>query len=309
MKANNYELENISPLVRGRIVSINDKEFARDDGEYFSREDQGAKAIKNRSLNLSYRKELSKSETIIEGEFPTSTYDYSSNKDIEISLEFRYARRLGVKLGDRIKIEIQGLDFDTVVTSIRKIKWTSFQPNFFIQFQDGAINDAPKIFISSMRVESEQERRNVQNLIVKKFSNISSVDISKVIEEVLKLMTKMSYILMIMVLLVSISGVLVVIAINYQQFLARRTDIKLLKLIGTPLRTIITIPLIESLLLAVAANLLGVCVGLLSSFVLAKFVCRRCLVNKLRSYALYLWDHTKHLLRDLASFILLRGDT
>ena len=85
-------------------------------------------------------------------------------------------------------------------------------------------------------------------------------------------MTNMSYILMIMVLLVSISGVLVVIAINYQQFLARRTDIKLLKLIGTPLRTIITIPLIESLLLAVAANVLGVCVGLLSSFVLAKFV-------------------------------------
>ena len=86
---------------------------------------------------------------------------------------------MGVGIGDKIKIEIQGLDFDTVVTSIRKIKWTSFQPNFFIQFQDGAINDAPKIYISSMRLDSEKERRKVQNLIVKNFSNISSVDISK----------------------------------------------------------------------------------------------------------------------------------
>ena len=156
MKANNYELENISPLVRGRIVSIGDKEFARDDGEHFSREDQGAKAIKNRSLNLSYRKELEVGD-YYRGEFPTSTYDYSSNKDIEISLEFRYARRLGVKLGDRIKIEIQGLDFDTVVTSIRKIKMDKLPAKLFIQFQDGAINDAPKIFISSMRVESDRK--------------------------------------------------------------------------------------------------------------------------------------------------------
>ena len=123
-----------------------------------------------------------------------------------------------------------------------------------------------------MRLDSENERRKVQNLIVKNFSNISSVDISKVLSELLKLMEKMSYILMIMVLLVSISGVLVVIAINYQQFLSRRTDIKLMKLIGTPIKTIIMIPLIESMLLSVTANVLGVGVGLMSSFILAKYV-------------------------------------
>ena len=115
-------------------------------------------------------------------------------------------------------------------------------------------------------------KNNVQNLIVKKFSNISSVDISKVIEEVLKLMTKMSYILMIMVLLVSISGVLVVIAINYQQFLARRTDIKLLKLYWNTVKDDYYDTSHRITFASGSCKPSWVCVGLLSSFVLAKFV-------------------------------------
>ena len=107
LEKENYKLENTSPLIRGRIVSVNGKEFTRDDKKYFSREDQGAQAIKNRTLNLSYRKNLSSSEEIIDGEFPQDSYDFDADKEIEISLEFRYARRLGVGIGDKIKIEIQ----------------------------------------------------------------------------------------------------------------------------------------------------------------------------------------------------------
>ena len=272
LSKNNYSLQNTSPLIRGRIVAINGKDFKRDDDKYFSREDQSAKRIKNRTLNLSFRKAPSSSETIIEGKYPSESYDFDSGKPIEVSLETRYAGRLGVGVGDSIDLEVQGLPFKTKVTSIRKVKWTSFQPNFFIQVQDGAINDAPKIYISSLRVESEEQRRAVQSLIGKNFSNISTIDVSMILAQLKDLLRKMSLILLIMVGLVSLSGLLVILAISYQQFLSRRRDIKLMKLIGSSRWTIVALPVIESLCLSATANVLGVVVGLATSYVLAVYV-------------------------------------
>jgi putative ABC transport system permease protein len=54
---------------------------------------------------------------------------------------------MGIKLGDIIEFDIQGVEIKGKVVNFRKIKWASFQPNFFISFAAGVLDDAPKTSI------------------------------------------------------------------------------------------------------------------------------------------------------------------
>ena len=45
---------------------------------------------------------------------------------IPLSLETRYMDRIGVSLGDTLTFDILGLEFTGKITSVRRVKWTSF---------------------------------------------------------------------------------------------------------------------------------------------------------------------------------------
>ena len=119
-----------------------------------------------------------------------STYDVNGTEPAEISVEQKYAESLGIDLGDRVSIEVSGVLIESIVVNIRRVRWTSFQPNFFVQMQPGVLEKAPKTYIGTIAQMSEEEKSLIQDSLVQKFPTISIIDVERTGRKVLQVIDK-----------------------------------------------------------------------------------------------------------------------
>jgi putative ABC transport system permease protein len=174
IKEEGLVLTQLSPMIRGRLVTINGEENKKAEfpSDSPTREEERASEQRNRNYNLSFRQGLADSETLTAGRELAPMFDERSSQIPEISLEFRFAERLGLKLGDVMEFDVQGVPVKGQVVNFRKVRWTSFQPNFFIQFQPGVLDAAPKTFVAALSATAAERKAKMQNQIVSQFSNI-----------------------------------------------------------------------------------------------------------------------------------------
>lgn len=276
-------LTGISPLIRARLERINGLPFEKrtDPTQANTREEERDERSRNRGFNLTYRLNLTEAETIVKGRPFTGRYESKSSEGTtgqeievpaELSVEKDFADRLKIRLGDLLTFDVQGVPISGKVVNFRKVKWTSFQPNFFIQFQPGALDDAPKTFLASVPRLNLNQRAQLQNRLVKQFPNISIVDITQVIQKLLNLFVQMGWAIELMAWLSLFSGFVVVFSIANHQAQSRRTETHLLKILGAKFGDIRGIYLLEFSVLAASASLLGATLSLALSFLLSRFL-------------------------------------
>ena len=182
------------PLVRARLIKINGDDITLKESANESLEEKMKRRSLNRGVNLSYKSNLNSSEKVVSGTYQKKI----SKEDIySISLEKRYAKRLEVDVGDELTFEIFDLPFKTRVTSIREIKWTSFLPNFLISFPDGVLNDAPKTFVSTLKLNGKSSKDLFE--FNKIFPSITMIDISGIVTELSKVFKLISIAIKVMI--------------------------------------------------------------------------------------------------------------
>ncbi len=235
MKQNGVGLLQISPMVRARLEAINDQPFEKPQApnESLTREGEQEARSRNRSYNLTYRDELTEAERIVEGRPFQKRANPDSSAEPEISVEFRFADRLGVKVGDKLTFDVQGIPVSGRIVNLRKVRWTSFQPNFFIQFQSGALEDAPKSFLATVPKLDPEKRADLQNQIVRELNNVSIIDVSSVISRGLGVFEQMAFALKAMAILSVLTGLIVLFSIANHQARTRQSEIQLLKILGS----------------------------------------------------------------------------
>lgn len=267
------DLQTLSPLVRARLISINDEPFTKGPNEKkFSREEQVEQRFRNRGVNLSYRSKLTPSETIVEGKRFSGSYNWKTGEPAEISVERRYADRLGIGIGDKLSFNVQGMIIDAKIVNLRKVKWNSFQPNFFIQFQDGVLEDAPKSFIASYPSMNRPQKLSIQSQVVSNFPNISVIDVTGLVEKITTTIDQMSLILSVMAWITLFAGLVVIFSIASHQIQQRLWDINMLKILGASYSDIFSLLAKEFGLLALASGVFGGIFGLGVSFLISHFV-------------------------------------
>lgn len=274
MKQLKSQLLHVSPMIRARLETVNDESFEKADRnqEAFSREEETENRFRNRGFNLSYREGLSDSETLIQGENIAGQFNPSSQSLPWISLEKRFADRLKLKIGDRLKFDVQGVPVEGQVKNLRQIKWTSFQPNFFVLFQPGAIDEAPKTFLAAVPNLPQHEKIKIQNTLVKEFPNVSVIDITRVIERVSEVMDQMSLAISGMALLSIIVGMTLLFSIANQKALERRKEVNLLKILGGDFKLITALFFIEFLLVTGVAAMMGIILSFAANFIMTYFI-------------------------------------
>ncbi len=262
------ELNLISPMIRSRILKINNTPYERTvEGRTFkTREEEQEVRSRNRGINLSYRSKLSDSEKIIKGKFFTTPHHQMGTDPFEISLEQRYAKRLGLTLGDQITFDIQGVELTGKVTSIRAVKWISFQPNFFILVQPEVLEDAPKTFVAATSTLDQDTKSQIQVKMSREFPNVTSLDVSKVVESGLRVSDQMSWSLELMSLLALLAGYIVLFSIVKTHLEMRSYEINLLKIFGSPFSSISLYILNEYVTLTFLAASLGAFFSVLVSY-------------------------------------------
>jgi putative ABC transport system permease protein len=234
LKDNGIQNPEPSPLVRARILKVNDQPFEKvtEEGRLQTREEEVESRFRNRGFNLSFRDQLSSSETLVEGQIWTGEYKGQAGEIPQISVEESFAKRLNFKMGDRLTFDVQGVEVFGQITSLRAVKWNRFQPNFFVVFQPGIIDDAPKAFLTAIPKSARHNSMQMQNELVSRFPNLSIVDVGRTVEKVLETSEKMSWSLELMAGLCLSVGFLVLYSIVSHQVVQSRWDLNLLKILG-----------------------------------------------------------------------------
>ncbi|AHZ85977.1 hypothetical protein Bb109J_c0318 [Bdellovibrio bacteriovorus] len=263
-----------SPLVRARILKVNDQDYERklDTQGFKTREEEREARFRNRGMNLSFREGLSDSEIMIDGRPFSGPFDPEKQKRAELSVETRFADRMGFKIGDVLVFDVQGVEVEGEIINLRKVKWTSFQPNFFIMVQNGVLNEAPKSWIAAIPFLPEQQRSELQNAIAKEFSNVSVIDVVRTVDDVLKTAEKMSWSLELMAGLALLTGYIVLFSIVRSQIKLRRWELNMLKILGASWGEVASFILTEFAFLAFIASFFGAALSVVVSFALNTFI-------------------------------------
>lgn len=265
----------LAPMIRGRLIKIN-QELTQNrvepgSGEFSTREDQNSERMRNRGVNLSYRHHLSWSEKVVEGKYNGEKCNLAKGP-CEISLEETYAKRLGVRLGDQLLFDISGIEVGGIITSIRKVRWISFEPNFFILFQSGVLEEAPKTFLSSFKVRSLEEKRDIFAKIATHFPNVSLLDVSEVIKKITTIFDLMALAIKFISFLSLFVALVVLMAVSFNHLDHRSQEMTLYYMLGLKLTLIRKIYTREFSFLIFLCISLSLLLGSTLTVVLMKFI-------------------------------------
>lgn len=275
---NKAEILFFSPMVRAKLLKVNDQsyEIVLDENKNYSREQENKARARNRGVNLSYKKQLNDSEQLVAGQWNDQPWDHVSRP--EVSVEEKWADRMDLKLGDLLTFDVQGVEIQGVVTSFRKVKWNSFQPNFFIVLQSGVLEEAPQTYLSSIKKVPGNIKEAIQNQLVAEFPNVSIVDVDSAVEKLVALTEKLSVSLELMAYLSIFIGLIILISINQQSLQQKKWDYNLIKIIGADQRSILKSSLYESLAISFFSVFLGILLSIVVSSLLTFYLFDRGLV-------------------------------
>ncbi len=265
-------MENLTPWVRGKIISLKGAPYEKSpaaDRESSNPEDQRRQAFRNRSFNLSYGEDPLTGETIIAGRPFQGSYDPLKKKPVEISLEHKYAEALDLGVGDHMELEVAGVFIEAKVVNLRRVRWTSFRPNFFARMQPGVLEGAPKTFLGTLSSLNAEEREKAQNSLVKEFPTISILDVKRTGKRILEVVAQMTWVLQLMAALSLFAGIIVLFCVVRQKAKSRRWEINLQRTLGCPSNRLRRQSRFEFILLGFAASALGSGLSVFASYLLS----------------------------------------
>ena len=159
------------PMVRGRLVSVNDKTVVP---EQFATE--RARRLVDREFNLSHAASQPAHNEVVEGH-------WVPNEAEGASVEEGLAKELGLKLGDKMGFDMAGQVKESTITSLRKVDWGSMRVNFFVMYPVADMGDVPVTYISAFKAPDASAAK-FDNALVREFPNITNVDMSSTIAQV-----------------------------------------------------------------------------------------------------------------------------
>lgn len=265
LRTGNVNIIRSSPMIRGRLVSVNDQPYSVKTKKALTAEEEQNQRFRNRGINFSIRNSINEDEKILEGNEFSPPFD---TEIAQISIEKRYAERMGLKLKDKLTFEILGVEVSGVIKNVREVKWTSMNPNFFIYFSPGVLNDAPKTHLLTINGLDDSQKISLMNDLAVKYPNISTVDITKVIERILSLFSQMMIALKWQTLTTLICGLFVILTMGVNQAQLRKYETALYKMLGISNYDLKIMAIVESF----SVNFIAAFLGTLISFVLTSLI-------------------------------------
>ena len=204
LEINNVKSEKIYPVTSARFFKINP---------------QSDDEVIDRTFNFTWMNDLPEGNQIIEG-------NWFGEKKNGISISSEIAERYGLKLNDKITVEISGIEKETYVQSIREVNWENFSPNFFaIGFKED-FEDNVSTYITSFFVSPDKKGFSAE--FVKKFPTVSIISLAELIAEIQDIILKVSEAFKLILGLTVISSIFLLIATVQESFKQREKQAAIL---------------------------------------------------------------------------------
>ena len=249
------------PMLRARLTAING--VAVKDIHV-----QGARArrMRDREANLSWSASLPAANTVTAGHW----WDAAAARQPLASIEEGYARDLGLRLGDTLRFDVAGATVTAKVASFRKVRWDSFQPNFFIELSPGALAGIPSTWITSTYLPPDQTP--ILADLVRQLPSLTIFDVDAIMQQVRHLMDQASLAVEYVFLFTLGAGIVVLLAAVQATRDERRFEAAVLRTLGASRALVSSAAASEYAALGFAAGLLGAAAATLVAWVLASRV-------------------------------------
>ncbi|MEZ5597821.1 MAG: FtsX-like permease family protein [Pseudomonadales bacterium] len=237
------------PIIRGRVIELRGESArAIDDAREAQGGDTGVQLGSER--NLTWAGVMPEDNTLVEGEWwaPAETRPL-------VSLEADYAREFGIHVGDSVAFDVAGTRVETVVASLRQLDWESMRPNFFIIFSPGVLEHYPATYMTSFFLP--KENKAFLNTLLSRFPTITVLEVDAIIEQVQRIVDRVTQAVELILGLVVVSGCLVLLASIQASRDAREAEHALIRALGGTRRLIRGALLVEFSTLGLLAGCLA----------------------------------------------------
>jgi putative ABC transport system permease protein len=233
-------------MVRGRLIRIGDREVKPSD--YVNPRAEGLAA---REFNLSFADGIKDDNRIVAGQWWPP-----GDSTPQLSVEEGVAKTLGIKLGDRLTFFVSGHEVSAPVTSLREVRWDSFNVNFFVVSTPALLEAEPATFITSFHLPPARESLIPE--LVRSFPSVTLLDVQALLRQVRQVVDRGVLAVEYVFLFTLAAGVLVMFAGIQASLEERRAEHGILRTLGTGRRA-----LLGSLAVEFAAT--GLIAGFLAS--------------------------------------------
>ncbi len=240
----------VLPMIRGRLTLINGHpvESVRAGAE---RERGGDETFATREQNLTWGADLGADNRIVAGQWWSAA---DAGKRL-VSLATEFQDSLGVKVGDKLTFDIAGETLEATVASIRKVKWDSFQPNFFIMFPPGVLEGAAGTYMTSAYVTPGTAHSLAQ--LARRFPSVSIFDIQELLAQVRSVLDKAALAVQSVFVFTLFAGLTVLLAAVQSSRDERRYESAMLRTLGASRATVVQGVLAEFITLGGLSGLIA----------------------------------------------------
>jgi putative ABC transport system permease protein len=258
-----------TPIVPMRIRSVNGRPVAQLLADTTrSNEGQSNAWVFRREYRSTYRDSVVPSERVVQGHW----WGPGDRGPGRISIEQDVARELGVGLGDEIVWDVQGIPVTSKVASLREVNWARFEPNFFVVFAPGTLEEAPRTFVTLTRVASAGDRGTLQRTLAERFPNVSTLDLSMLQEALERLVERVALAIRFMALFSLVVGALVLVGALASSRFQRVREGALLRTLGATRGQVFRVVLAEYLSLGLLASAVAFVLAAVASWAVARFL-------------------------------------
>ena len=243
-----------APWVRARLTAINGQPLKG----HLPKSDRG-RAFAEREQNLSWSRELPADNTVIAGRWWSSPDP--ARPEVSVASEFQ--EELGLRLGDRLSFDVAGEPVVAELTSVRKVRWDGFRPNFFLEFAPGVLDAATGTFMTSVHLDAAQRPALAE--LVRRFPGVTVFDVETLIGQVRDVMDRAALAVEYVAAFTLLAGLVVLLAAIQSTRDERRYESAVLRTLGASRRTVllgvatefVALGLLAGLLAASAASVAG----------------------------------------------------
>ncbi len=257
-RANEIEGSGLFPMIRGRLLRINEREV---DPEAYA--DPRAQRLAAREFNLSWSDHPQADNRIVAGRWWAEP-----QAPPQFSVEEGLAATLGLKLGDSLAFWVSGREVEARVTSLREVQWDSFNVNFFVIAPRSLLGGEAATYVTSFHLP--QERTTLIPELVRAFPSVTLFDVDALMAQVRQVMDRGVAAVEFVFLFTLAAGMLVMYAGIQASLEERRSEHGVLRTLGAGRGQLLGSLAVEFTAAGLLAGLLASVFAELTGLVLAR---------------------------------------
>ncbi|MBQ34572.1 MAG: FtsX-like permease family protein [Candidatus Thioglobus sp.] len=250
----NVELE-FSPMASASFVALNGTPIE----EIVSGDNRSSWIVRG-DRRISWLEKPNQDNLIVRGEW----WEPGIQDQMFVSMDSRAAFDLGMKLNDKITLNILGRDVIGTVKNFRKVDYRDISINFAIIINEAFATKLPYEYIGTLK--SELSADTIQSKVIGKFPNISAIKIDRILSKVGEVLNKIFIAVTGISLIVIVIGLIVIVSAVMVQTTFRRYNNLIYKILGVNFPTILKAMTLEFAIIYLTLIIFALTVAMMGSY-------------------------------------------